>query len=151
MNKRLFYLVAMLLLQAVFVLPAQATPDSTNVEHDKNVGFFKEFVPDELDRLIMIENIAIWEPFSLDEEDADGDFLGVLLSDGTLRLSFSVPVGQSQIRVFRNGLPILVTRIQGSGEEDLPLGTVRAGRYVVFVLPEESEENCFYVGRFTIE
>lgn len=151
MNKRLFYLVAMLLLQAAFVLPAQATPDSTKVEHDKEVNFFKEFVPDELDLQIMIENVAIWEPFSLVEEDVDGDISGILLSDGTFRLRFSDPVGESRVRIYRNGLPLLVTRIQGSGEEELPLSAVRAGRYIVVVLPDASEENCFYVGRFTIE
>lgn len=151
MNKRLLYLVAMLLLHAVSVLPAHATPDSTKVEHDKEINFFKEFVPDELDLQILTEVGGIWEPFSLGDDDAVGDFSGVLLSEGTLRLSFSVPVGQSLVRVFRNGLPIIVTRISGSGEEALPMGTVRTGRYVVLVLPEEAEDGCFYIGRFTVE
>jgi len=152
MNKQLLRLSVLLIMQSLLALPMFAgAKDSTEVEHDKKIDFNREVVLDEIDRLLLIEYGAIWDPLSL-EEEAEGtcEVSGRLDEEGGLHLTFATPLGQSLVEIYRQGLRVTSFPVSGSGGESYPLGVLHPGHYTVLVSPEEEPDVC-YVGRFTVE
>lgn len=100
-------------------------------EYGKATSCSNKFVLDELNLLVLIGLGAIWVPVFLDGEEEIGDFSGVLLFEKILRLSFSVLVCQSLVRIFLYGFSIVVKRIDNNGEVDALLQDMaHVGRYV---------------------